>query len=405
MTAMDPDYSPAFRPQGIEAGVHLYLSGAEGEVGAWFGHRVCGLPISLTMCPVSEWIDAAEVGTSAVAVVQVDADSPASIKRFEKLAEMSQTPLIAATYDPPLALVRSLLRSGAADVLALPLTLDELEASVTQVRAEPEVQAATAAPVRTAHGKLVLFIKSRGGVGATALASQLACRYAAAEARANREACLIDLDIQFGDAAFQLGLQPRLSVCDLVEAGPRLDGQLLRSVAGVHPSGLNVVAAPAQLMPLDAISSDQVIAVIDRATREFETVFVDLPANWTNWSLSLIARADKILLVTELSVAALNRARRQLDLLGEQDLGQVPLQLVVNRNVRKLLGGGSPIKLADVEQALGRAVDFTVADDPEVLAAAIERGVTIDEIKRKSAIGKDLDSISAALAADFGLER
>ncbi|MCW3797180.1 hypothetical protein OMW55_05075 [Sphingomonas sp. BN140010] len=400
-----PNVGSTFRPQGIEAGVHLYLSSAEGDIGALFGQRVCGLPITLSLCPVTEWIDAADVAASAVAVVQVDADSPASIKRFEKLAEMSRTPLIAATYEPPLALVRSLLKSGAHDVVPLPLTLEELEASVTQVRAEPEVQAATTTPARTAHGKLVLFIKSRGGIGATAIASQLACRYAAAEARAHREACLIDLDIQFGDAAFQLGLHPRLSVCDLVEAGARLDGQLLRSVAAVHPSGLNVVAAPGQLMPLDAVSSDQVIAVIDRATREFGTVFVDLPANWTNWSLSLIARADKILLVTELSVAALNRARRQLDLLSEQDLGKVPLQLVVNRNVRKLLGGGSAIKLADVEQALGRAVDFTVTDDPEVLAAAIERGVPLDEIRRKSAIGKDLDTISAALAADFGLER
>jgi pilus assembly protein CpaE len=387
----------------MEAGVHLYLSNAEGENGALFGERVCGLPISLSVCPVSEWIDAAEVATSAVAVVQVDADSPASIKRFEKLAEMSQTPLIAATYEPPLALVRSLLKTGAHDVLPLPLTLVELEASVAQVRAEPQVQAAPL--TRTALGRLVLFIKSRGGIGATAIASQLACRYAAAEAKANREACLIDLDIQFGDVAFQLGLQPRLSVCDLVEAGSRLDGQLLRSVAAVHPSGLHVVGAPSQLMPLDSMSSDQAIAVLDRATREFATVFVDLPANWTNWSLSLIARADKILLVTELSVAALNRARRQLDLLAEQDLGRVPLQLIVNRNVRKLLGGGSPVKFTDVEQALGRTVDFSIADDPEVLAAAIERGVPIDTIRRKSAIGKDLDTISTALAADFGLER
>jgi len=392
-----------WQPQGIEAGVHLYLSAADGDIGALLGARACGLPISVTLCPVSEWIDTADMASSAVAVVQVDADSPASIKRFERLAEMSDTPLIAATYEPPLALVRLLLKAGAHDVLPLPLTLDELEASIGHIRAEPKAEVVP--PARTAHGKLVLFIKSRGGIGATAIASQLACRYAATEARANRQACLIDLDLQFGDAAFQLGLQPRLSVCDLVEAGPRLDGQLLRSVAAVHPCGLNVVAAPPQLMPLDAVSSDQVIAIIERATREFGTVFVDLPANWTNWSLSLIARADRILLVTELSVAALNRARRQLDLLGDQDLGQVPLQLIVNRNVRKLLGGGSPVKLGDVEQALGRKVDFTVTDEPEVLAAAIERGVPIDEIRRKSAIGKDLDVISAALAADFGVER
>ena len=35
--------------------------------------------------------------------------------------------------------------------------------------------------------------------------------------------------------------------------------------------------------------------------REFGTVFVDLPTNWTNWSLSLLARSDLVLLVTEMT--------------------------------------------------------------------------------------------------------
>ncbi len=44
--------------------------------------------------------------------------------------------------------------------------------------------------------------------------------------RTGREACLVDLDVQFGDVAFQLGLRPKLSLVDLLEAGARLDGDL-----------------------------------------------------------------------------------------------------------------------------------------------------------------------------------
>ena len=62
------------------------------------------------------------------------------------------------------------------------------------------------------------------------------------------------------------------------------------------------------------------------------------------------------------------------------------------------------MKLADVAQVLGRGADFTVCDDPDVLAAAIDRGVPIEDIRRKSAIGKDLDIIGAALAADVARE-
>lgn len=388
-----------WQPQGREAGVQLYLSGALGDADDLFGARVCDLPVGLSLVPVSEWIDPAELSSSAVAVIQVDSDSPASVKRFEKLAQAATVPVIAAAYEPPLALVRSLLRSGAHDVLPLPLTLAELETSLAPLREEIAVNE-SAAQVGT--GRLIAVVKSRGGAGATALTTQLACRFAQAEACAGRDACLIDFDVQFGDAAFQLGLDPKLTLGDLVEAGSRLDGELLRSVTVKHPSGLGVIAAPSQMLPLESLGNEQVIAIVERAQREYGSVFVDLPANWTNWSLSLIARADAVLLITDLSVPSLNRARRQIDLLNSQGLGEVELRVIVNRFEKRLFGG---LKPGDVRTALGRDAAHFVANDPEVMMAAVDRGVPIDEVKRKSALGRDLDSIDAGLSALLNLER
>ena len=60
-------------------------------------------------------------------------------------------------------------------------------------------------------------------------------------------------------------------------------------------------------------------------------------------------------------------------------------------------------RLSDVREGLGRDVSYTVANDHAVIRAAIDRGVPIDEIKRKSAIGKDLDTLDAGIAAALGL--
>ena len=390
----------AWRLQGREAEVQLYLSAAEGDVGALIGARVLGLPLSLNIVPVSDWIDASDLGRAAVAVVQVDADSSASVKRFERLvAGVADTPVIAAAFEPPLALVRSLLRSGAHDVLPLPLSLDDLETSIAPLAEQvqqKEVQALASS------SRLVTFCKARGGSGATAIASQLACRFAAREAAAGREACLLDLDVQFGDVAFQLGLHPKFSLSDAIAAGVRLDGELLRSITTPHPSGLSVLSAPEEMLPLEALNNDQVLGVVERAQRAYGTVFVDLPANWTHWSLSLAARSDLILMIADLSVAGLRQARRQLDLLEEQDLGNVPLEIVLNRYEKSLFGS---VKQADVVKALGREARFTVANDPATVTGAIERGVTVDEIKRRSAFGSDLDRIDKALVSLLGLER
>src|SRR3546814_16452836 len=100
------------------------------------------------------------------------------------------------------------------------------------------------APSEDSHGRVIAFVKSVGGVGATALATQMGCLLAARESVAGRETCLLDLDLQFGNAALYLGLSPTLSVADVIAAGARADGALLRSTTTEHPSGLHVVAAP-----------------------------------------------------------------------------------------------------------------------------------------------------------------
>jgi pilus assembly protein CpaE len=375
-----------WKPNKREQAVHLYLSGAEGDAAELATARVAGLPVFLNILPTSDWINPEELTSAAAAVIQVDSDSAASIKRFQKLADAVKTPLIAASFEPPLALVRSLIRAGAHDVVPLPLNFEDVETSlaplIEQLKRSSESAIAT-------NAKLVTFIKADGGIGATALMSQLAIRFA-------------ERDLQFGDVAFQLGLQPKLSLAELLEAGARLDGDLIRATAADHPSGLKVIASPPEMMPLEGMQSDHVLRIVDQATREFGTVFVDLPSNWTNWSLSLVARSDLVVLVTELNVAGLNRARRQLNLLESQDLGDLNVRVVINRFEKSR---ARTISLADASRALGRDVAFTVANDYQLMCAAIDRGVPISEIKRKTAVAKDLDTLGVGIAAALGLER
>jgi pilus assembly protein CpaE len=382
-----------------ESAVQLYLSGVEGDSADLVGTRVAGFPLSLNIVPVTDWIDPDELSGAVSAIVQVDASTPSSIKRFQKLAQSVATPLIAAAYDPPLALVRSLVRAGAHDVVPLPLNIEDLETSLAPVREELARKANDAV---VGNGKMVSVIKSVGGVGATALLSQLATRFAEGEVGHQREACLIDLDVQFGDVAFQLGLRPQLTLADLLEAGARLDGDLLRATTTEHRSGLKVIAAPPEMMPLEGLSNEHLMQIAELAAREFGTVFVDLPTNWTNWSLSLVARSDLVLLVTELTVAGLNRARRQLNLLESQDLDGLEVKVVVNRYEKSM---ARTIRPSDVREALGRDISYTVTNDFALMRAAIDRGVPLSELKRKSALAADLDTVAASVANALGRDR
>jgi len=398
MSVHSPDRSNAqWRADTGPAPVRLLLDGVEGDASALVGSKAAGFPLDLVLAGTSEDVDPSVLAGASAAVIQVAADDEASLARFKKLAD-GPVPLIAAAYDPSLTLVRALVRMGAHDVIPLPLDPHELETALDPIR---KMVAAQGARSKAGHKKIVAIIKSEGGVGATSLLGQLATRFAEREAAHGRECCLIDLDVQFGDAALQLGLQPVLTFTDLLEAGKRLDGEMLRSVAAQHGSGLRIISAPREIMPLEMMSSDQVLSILDLATAEFGTVFVDLPANWTNWSLSLLAKADLVLMVTELRVSSLHRARRQIELLTSQDLHNLDVRVIINRAET---GFFKNVSLADAERVLKKPVAFTIANDHATMNQAIDRGIPVAEVKRKCQLIKDIDQLGQGISSALGLE-
>ena len=393
----DQTRSKSWKP-GAGDPVVLLLSSEQSIAEDWLDDAIADPTIELVVAP----LDSADghpdlTPRTLAAIVEVSADQKRSVENFRKLAA-GPVPLIAAAYDPSLAFVRQLVRMGAHDVIPLPMERAEFDAAVDPIRAARRRDTSAA---RAGDGKIVAIVKSDGGVGATAILGQLAQKFASEEGQRGSECCLVDLDLQFGDAAFQLGLQPALTVADVIAGRGRVDGEMLRSIATVHPSGLHVIGAPPEILPLEALDSDPLMAFLDEAKAEFGTVFVDLPTNWTNWSLSLLASADLVLMVTQLSIPSLHRARRQLDLVV-QHLGGVRIQLVVNRFEKKLFG---KIGADDVARVLGRDADYLVANDYEVVSEAIGRGVPVSEVRRKGGVTRDLEALEAGVAAALGRER
>ena len=180
MSVIKPnETTKSWRTQRREPSVNLYLSGADGDAAELVGARVSGFALTLTLLSETDWIDPADLGSASAAVIQVNRDQPASIKRFQTLAAATKTPLIAAAYEPPLAFVRSLIRAGAHDVVPLPLDVADLEAALAPIR---DAIAGDGQSTTTGSAKVVSIIKSVGGVGATALLTQLGIRFCYHEA-------------------------------------------------------------------------------------------------------------------------------------------------------------------------------------------------------------------------------
>jgi pilus assembly protein CpaE len=371
--------------------VLLVLSEAE-MIAAHFDAVDAGnMPILLSTLAIDAEIPAHMLAAASMLVLEVSPGYPASLERLAAVRDLyPQLPVIAAVRDANLPLVRTLLKQGVRDVVGLPLPHAELVEILKEISAE--LQAESSSDVK--QGQLVTIMKSIGGVGATTVATHLASELAARNT--GRGVCVFDLDLQFGDAASYLGLSNQLSIADLLEAGSRIDGDLLRSVVSTTPQGLNVIAAPADMMPIEAVNADQILRIIDLARQEYDYVIIDLPTNWTNWALSLVARSSAIFLIVELSVASLRQAKRQLQLLSNQGIGGDHINIVANRVEKRMF---RTIDLDSAAQALGHPVELSIHNDYPLVRAAHDQGVLIQQIRAKSKIVGDIANILPRLGA------
>lgn len=329
-----------------------------------------------------------------VVVVEIDPARTDQLAAFERFArnEAAFVPVIAAVRDLSVSATRLVMRAGATDVVRLPFSAAEV---TTITAAERPALRVVPAAVPVQRGKIVAFVGALGGCGTTALTTQAGIIWAA-----TARVCLIDLDLQFGNAALYLDLPSGLGVGDILEAGTRLDAELLRTIAQTHSSGLNIIASPPELMPLDTLTAEAVDRMLTLATHAFDIVLVDLPSAWTTWSMRVVEMADVSLMVTSLSVPGIHQARRQSEIIAVNGFSD-RLQVVVNRVVHPMFG---KVDLTETQSLLGRRIDHTIANDYPTVSTAIDRGKPFAAIKAKTRVEKDIRAMVASLTATLHAE-
>lgn len=284
--------------------------------------------------------------------------------------------------------MRRMLREGVDDFLPQPLSEADLLDALNTFKGKSKQQAGGK------QGKILSFIQASGGMGATAIAVHTALGLAKPNGT-TYQVCLLDLDLQFGNAAMCLDLENGSGLVDMIRTPERIDGTLLHGAMIQHKSGLPILTAPSMPIPLDALSPDVLGTILKTAQQEFDYVIVDLPRALTGWTEAALAMSDLIALVVQLNVPAIRQARRLLDTLEEEGHYALPLSIVCNRYVRRW---GENVDVKRAEKALGRKIDHFISNDYDVVLSALNQGVPVSEIKRRSSFMKDVQAFAKGAA-------
>lgn len=222
--------------------------------------------------------------------------------------------------------------------------------------------------------RLILVARARGGSGATSFAVNLALdmcnKRVSRTSRTRKRVAIVDLDVQFGTVATSLDLVDRGGMVKLAQLPRHPDAQAVRGALLTHESGLRVLAAPANPIPLEALDGPRVAAIIDALMAENDVVIVDMPPALVSWIEPLLSRAERMLMVTNLAVTSIASARRMLDIIRE-DAPDLKVETVVSRERKPIIRSKLHRQAAE---ALGAPLSYWLPDETLNTRVALDRG-------------------------------
>ncbi len=265
----------------------------------------------------------------------------------EELPAMS---VVLAFSRRPDASLRDIVRTGAIDLLQLPIDDKELAEAVERgldlAGTAPVATAAPpAAPAPVAGGgpaTVYTIASATGGCGKTFYATNLAyflVRYT------QRRVCIVDLDLQFGEVSTALRLRPKYTIFDALQREDTDEADLqahIEEYCVQHETGVSVLAAPREPSEADRINPPDVTRILEAVRNRFDYVIVDTPPALAETVLVAFDLSDMLYVMCTLDLPSV---RNMSVFLGTLERLRVPTD-----NVRLILNKAESDVGIDIEQ-------------------------------------------------------
>ncbi|MFP3868791.1 MAG: CpaE family protein [Desulfobacteraceae bacterium] len=281
-----------------------------------------------------------------------------------------------------------IMQLGIREFLPAPLNESDLKAAIDRVRAVLKQEK----PTESKHGQMVVVTSHKGGVGATAIAINLAV--ALAELCPER-VVLMDLGRPFPDVSHFLNLKGSYSITDLLQAVHQLDPVFLRKVMQRHEGNLFIVSGNPDLNGQQNLEPERLEKLFSELRNLYDWIVIDL-SNWIDYIFfSAVREADQVLLLTELSIPDLKNLKRLTEVLYQHNLSLQKVKILVNRYYKN-----SPLEFKDIERLLEKPVSFTLPSDYPALIAAIDQGTSLPAVAPRSKLWRSLKILAKELDSE-----
>jgi pilus assembly protein CpaE len=338
----------------------------------------------------------------ALAIDENDEDNLVLMGEIITQAKSRGIQVILIAEDVTPASLHQLLRKGADEFVPYPLPEKELQAAIDRLHTpEPE----QVHPQQNTHrltsgsskeGALIVTHGLAGGTGATTLAVNLAWELASMQAEDTPSVCLLDLDLQYGSISTYLDLPRRDAVFEMLSDTENMDEEIFGQALLSFEDKLQVLTAPADMLPLDIIGPEDIERVIEMARSHFDYVVVDMPSTLVSWSETILQAAHVYFATLELDMRSAQNALRMKRALQSEDLPFNKLRFALNRAPKFTdLSGKSRVKR--MAESLGISIDLQLPDGGKQVTQGGDHGLPLASSAPKNPLRKEISKLAQSL--------
>lgn len=344
------------------------------------------------------FFDVIQQSSPDLVVVALDGDKNRALGMVGQLAaDHPRLPIVTVSSDSQ-ALLQSLQR-GARHFLTQPVTLEDLVGALRRSLAEApqagERVGGMSIQAPKAAGQIISVLGSRGGVGCTSIAVNLAATLASDP---DNHVALIDLDLAMGDAdiAIELPGNDNLSMGDLARNIERLDMNYLKRALVKHPeTGLSVLRHPLEIHEIGGIHEGHVERILNLLKISYTHLILDLSKALLPTDLMALRMSHLILLVAQLELSSLRNVVRLIHSLSpEGDLGD-KLRVVVNRAGSEIADDGITVKKA--EEVIGKPIFWQIPNEAKPMLGSRVNGQPLVKFAPRSKVQQSFYGLAQAL--------
>jgi pilus assembly protein CpaE len=378
----------------------LLIEDMEAELGESWG--------DLTFSDAMLFLNQPDAETLDFVAIAVDNDDESDLSRISSVIttakERGVKVILIADEVSPIAL-HQLLKLGADGFVPYPLPENALHEAIERLS-----QAAAAADVvlegpihaPTFKGKgdrdgVILPVHGMvGGAGATTFAVNLAWELANVQKEGAPRVCLLDLNFQFGSVATYLDLPRREAVYEVLSDTASMDADALLQAMLTFNDKLHVLTAPADMLPLEFVNSDDINRVLDAARANFDFVVIDMPSTIVQWTEAVLNHAHVYFALLELDMRSAQNALRMIRALKAEELPYEKLRYVLNRAPKftDLSGKGRAKRLAE---SLDITLEMQLPDGSRQVTQSNDHGMPLLETSAKNPLRKEIAKLAKQL--------